>query len=280
VAGEVQAFAPMGSGYVVQLTDPDRPGARPLVRWVGADGTPGRSTWRSGYGLAVSAQGRAVAFTVRRGGVRVVDSEGDRVLRMPSAPVRGFTSPAAVLGEDCQESETSNGCAVMVNSDRRPVSWVVSSHGIVDTTGFRRVSTGRGRWVGGITQVFDTGTCSRMTRSARTRWRTCRNVLADIAPDNRHVIGTPAYADGFGPTTLHVLDLRTGERVRAWRAARDGSSATYFEEVWEDAEHLLVVTYQDREWAVVRLGLDGSMEYAVPPRRGTDLRRPFHLLTR
>jgi hypothetical protein len=277
---EVQAFAPMGTGYVVQLTDPDRPGARPLVRWVGADGSPGRRTWRSGYGLAVSAHDGAVAFTVRRGGVRVIDSDGDRVLRMPSVPDRGFASPAGVVGEDCREDATSNGCAVLVNSNRRPLSWVVSSHGIVDTTGLRHVSTARGRWLGGITRLFDGGSCSRMTRSWRTRWRTCRNQLSGIAPGNRHLIGTPAYADGFGPTSLDVLDLRTGEPVRAWRAARDGSSATYFEEVWEDAEHVLVVTFQDREWAVVRLGLDGSMEYAVPPRRGTDLRRPFHLRTR
>jgi hypothetical protein len=280
VPGELQGFAPMGSGYVVQLSDPDRNGARPLVSWIGADGSPGRSTWRSSYGLAVSAQGRAVAFAVRRGGVRVIDSEGDRVLRMPSVPIRGIGAVAAVSGEDCKESATSTGCAVMVNSNRRQVSWVVSSHGIVDATGFRVVTTGRGRWTGGIVRLFDAGSCSRMERGSRTRWRTCRNQFSDIAPGNGHVIGTPAYADGFGPTSLDVLDLRTGDRVRSWRAARDGSSATYFDEVWEDPEHLLVVTFQDREWAVVRLGLDGTMEYAVPPRRGSDLRRPFLLQTR
>ena len=44
---------------------------------------------------------------------------------------------------------------------------------------------------------------------------------------------------------------------------------------------MLVVTYSDGEWAVVRLGVDGSMEYAVPPRRGSsDLRSPFRLQTR
>jgi hypothetical protein len=41
------------------------------------------------------------------------------------------------------------------------------------------------------------------------------------------------------------------------------------------------VTYQDGEWAVVRLGVDGSMEYAVAPRRGSsDVRSPFQLQTR
>ena len=69
--------------------------------------------------------------------------------------------------------------------------------------------------------------------------------------------------------------------VRSFTAARNGRSATYFDEVWEDATHVLVVTYQAGKWAVVRLGLDGSMEYAVAPRRGSsDVRSPFQLQTR
>ena len=120
-----------------------------------------------------------------------------------------------------------------------------------------------------------------MMRSWKVRWKTCENQLADISPDNRHVLGTPAYADGFGPQDLDLLSTADGSVVRAYASARDGSSATYFDEVWEDAEHVLVVTYQDGEWAVVRLGVDGSMEYAVAPRRGSsDTRSPFRLQTR
>ena len=44
---------------------------------------------------------------------------------------------------------------------------------------------------------------------------------------------------------------------------------------------MLVVTYQDGEWAVVRLGLDGAMEYAVAPqRKSMDRGTPFQLQTR
>lgn len=273
--GTLRELAPMGSGYVVQTG-----GARPpTVRWIAADGTPGPREWRTGYGLAVSPGGGAVAFTVRRGGVRVIDSEGDRVLRMPPVPGRrGFNSPATVTGEDCQESDTSNGCAVTVNSTRRPVSWYTSSHGIVDRTPFRAVSTARGRWSGGITSTSDTGSCSAMLRGTRSRWTTCRNVLSVISPDTRHLVGTPAYGDGFGPTRLDLLDLRSGDRVRSWTPHPRGRSATYFGEVWEDADHLLVVTFQEGEWAIVRLGTDGSMEYAVAPRRDSGMmERPLFL---
>ena len=97
-------------------------------------------------------------------------------------------------------------------------------------------------------------------------------------PRQRHLVGTPAYGDGFGPTRLDVLDLRTGDRTRSWTADRRGRSATYFDQVWEDADHLLVVTFQAGEWAIVRLGTDGSMEYAVPPRAdGGDQEKPLYL---
>ena len=68
--------------------------------------------------------------------------------------------------------------------------------------------------------------------------------------------------------------------ARSFASARNGRSATYFDEVWEDAEHVLVVTFQADKWAVVRLGIDGSMEYAVAPRRRSmDTGTPFQLQT-
>ncbi|PKH43534.1 hypothetical protein SAMN05192575_108177 [Nocardioides alpinus] len=276
VPNNLVELAPMGSGYVVQ-TGLSRP---TTVRWVAADGTAGRREWRTGDGIAVSARGRAVAFSGRGGRVWSIDRDGDRVLRFSPVPITGRGTAVALFGEDCKESATSNGCAVYVNGAR---GWLTSSHGIVDRAPHVRLtSTGRGRWLGGITSVSDTGTCSAMLRDARVRWRTCDNRFSDISPDNRHVLGLPAYGDGFGPQTLDVLATADGSVVRSFASARDGSSATYFEEVWEDAEHVLVVTYQDGEWAVVRLGVDGSMEYAVAPRRRSmDVRSfPIGLQTR
>jgi hypothetical protein len=275
VPNSLTELAPMGSGFVVQTS-----GHHPTTtRWVAADGTPGRREWRTGYGLAVSALGRAVAFSGRGGKVWSIDDEGDRVLAFTPVPITGKGRAVALFGEDCQEDETSNGCAIYVNGAR---GWLTSSHGIIDRAPHVRLtSTGRGRWLGGITSISDTGTCSAMTRDARVRWRTCDNRFSDISPDNRHVLGLPAYGDGFGPQTLDLLATADGSVVRSFTAARSGSSATYFDEVWEDAEHVLVVTFQDGRWAIVRLGVDGSMEYAVAPRSGSsDVHPPFQLQTR
>lgn len=280
VAGRMNAFAPMGSGYVVQSFDTTT-AARPTTRWVSASGSPGRSSWRTGYGLATSPDGEAVAFTVRRGGVRVIDQDGDRVLRMPSIPSKQFGTPAHVTNGYCKEDATSNGCAVIVNSSRGRTSWYVTSHGIVDETGLKWVSTAKGRWTGGLTKILDAGSCSVMKRGQRNRWRTCDNQFGDISPDKQHVLGEPAYSDGFGPSDLDLLDLRSGALERSWASDRKGTSAVYFDAVWEDSTHLLVVTYQDAEWAIVRLGLDGSMEYAVAPVADDgDMETPFRLQVR
>ena len=275
VDNRVVEIAPMGSGYVVQSIG----GGATTTRWIDADGSPGRREWRTGYGLAVSAQGRAVAFSGRAGRVWSIDDAGERVLSFRAVPIAGRGRAVAVVGEDCKEDAAGHGCTVYVNGAR---AWRTSSHGIVDRVGrVRLTSTARGRWIGGITSLSDTGSCSAMLRGSRLRWRTCDNQLSDLSPDNRRVLGTPAYADGFGPRALDVLSTADGSVVRSFASARDDRSATYFDEVWEDAEHVLVVTYQADRWAVVRLGVDGSMEYAVAPRRGSvDTRAPFQLQTR
>jgi hypothetical protein len=271
-------LSPMGSGYVVQTLS--RAGV--TTRWIGADGTPGRHEWRTGHGLAVSPRGHVAAFAGRRGRVWTIDREGDRVFRFNPVPVTGTAHAVTVAGENCKEGEGDPGfgCSIVVNGPRR--AFYTSSHGIVDLVPrLRQVTTGRGRWLGGITSATDFGACSAMMRSWRVTWRTCDNQLSDISPDNRHVLGTPAYADGFGPKDLDVLATADGSVVGSFASARNGHSATYFDQVWEDAEHVLVVTYQDGEWAVVRLGVDGSMEYAVAPRRGSmDTWTPFQLQTR
>ena len=45
------------------------------------------------------------------------------------------------------------------------------------------------------------------------------------------------------------------------KPARQATVQTF---VWEDDTHLLATVYQQGEWSVVRFGLDGSMEVAVP----------------
>ena len=74
-------------------------------------------------------------------------------------------------------------------------------------------------------------------------------------------------ATGLSDGAGGLADLRSDEQHQ--------TSAVQL--TWEDASHALAVTYADGAWAVVRIGLDGTMEYAVPPREGSDFERPFFL---
>lgn len=275
VPGTLSEFAPMGSGFVVQT----RGARRTTTRWVAVDGTPGPRRWRTGDGLAVSPWGTAVAFSGAGGRVWSIDVGGDRVLSFAPVPITGRGRAVTISGNHCQEDETSTGCTIYVNGAR---GWYTSSHGIVDRVPhLRLVSTGHDRWLGGPTSVGDDGSCSAMLRSSRVRWRTCDHQLSDISSDAARVIGTPALADGLGPTALAVLTTSTGDVEARFVADRRGRSATYVDHVWEDDDHVLVVTFQAGRWALVRLGVDGTMEYAVAPRRGSvDDPAPFVLPSR
>ncbi len=106
----------------------------------------------------------------------------------------------------------------------------------------------------------------------RQRWRTCADRLVSFSPDGRHLLGTVGQLD---PRRLVVHGPRNGRFEAQW----DNVARQWLEQVeWEDAGHLLAVVRNPAVgWAVVRLGIDGRAEYAVPPvRTGSEL-SPFRL---
>lgn len=279
--GHLDEFAPMGSGYVVSTVDPDTGTA--AVRWIGSDGTPGQGRWRSTPGLSTSPGGSVVAWAGPRGAITVIDQTGDEVLTMPAIDnPSGELWTAGVLGEDCKEGRTTDaGCTVYVNDNGAdPTAWLSTSHGIVDRVpGLLRVGAVSEERVAGMIDATDTGSCWQVaTAGGDPLWETCDYSLSSFSPDATRLVAMPAYLDGFGPTEVAMLDAETGEVVAAWSHAE--GSATYFHPVWESAGSLLLVTYQDGEWAVVRLTEDGSMEYAVQPVAAGEDENPFRLTTR
>lgn len=273
--GSVSHFAPLDWTTLVQVWDAT---ANEELLYLMADNGDLVEPWPLDGGFAVSAGGNVAAWTDPDGEVHVTMSSGEGGVRalatVPGAPFR----TAGVLGEDCREGSTD--CTVIVVSlARQARTYAVTAEGVAEVTSVRGATTGSDELVGGVVSTSDTGTCSRLLRDLTEQlWRTCDHRLTDFAPDGAHLIGLPAYADGLGPTELAILDATDGSPVQSWIGTR--GSATYFDEVWEDDAHVLVVTYQRGEWAVVRLGLDGSMEYAIAPEPGEDLQRPILLEAR
>jgi hypothetical protein len=97
-----------------------------------------------------------------------------------------------------------------VNSTRSRTSWSVSSHGIVDTTGFKTIATARDAWTGVYTTFTDTGTCSTMLRNRKARWRTCDNAFSDISPAKQYVLGTPDRLEVTGSLAPSGVDREVG----------------------------------------------------------------------
>ena len=108
-------FAPMGSG----LRRPDRrQPARSTTRWVGADGSPGRREWRTGYGLAVSPAAGRRPSPARPG--RSGRSTSRATASSPSTPCRSpaRARPSRSSARTARRATASNGCAVYVNGAR------------------------------------------------------------------------------------------------------------------------------------------------------------------
>ncbi len=123
-----------------------------------------------------------------------------------------------------------------------------------------------------VTEVSDFGSCSDVRSTdepggvGETVWSTCDWQVSGFSPDGRWAYGTPAYADGYGPTTVAVLDAATGSVVRELRfGTGDRHGGTFMDAAWESEDTLLLrVESDDGRTALVRLEvLTGATELAA-----------------
>ncbi len=277
----ISEFAPFGDGWMVVVVDQDT--ARESLVSMSSDGAYDGRTRVSG-GFAVSSDGGTVAWTAPDGTVTTADRTGER-RTLGSVGAKGPYRTVGIIGDDCGPSRSEDAsCTVVVDTvGRRFGAYAVTSLGDVTTIpGVRTATTVSGTRVAGVHSVDDLApsSCSRVIDlpEARVLWETCDHTLDVVDPDGKTLVGLPSYLDGFGPSTLALVSMNDGSTLQSWTNGPD--SATYFDQVWEDGSHLLMRTYQSGEWAVVRVGLDGSLEYAVAPVAGEDLAAPFLLQTR
>jgi hypothetical protein len=273
-------FAPMGPGWIV--TSHDESGAA-YAQWVPESGVSTAQVYDLDGALATSSEGEVVAWAEPDGGVRVVQSDGEEAYDMRAIDAPGAYSAVAVTTEDCKEGHSSDaGCTVFVNTvGEQAQVWLTSSHGFAERfdEGIRTMTAWTDGAYAGITEVRDdTSTCSavRDPSTLSTVWDTCDNRLVDFSPGGDHLLGVGSIGDGFGDGQVSILDAADGTVLVDLRSDEDHQTSVV-QMAWEDDSHVLMVTYADGAWAIVRLGLDGSMEYAVPPREGDQFERPFFL---
>jgi hypothetical protein len=130
--------------------------------------------------------------------------------------------------------------------------------------------------VSGLTSIdeLEPGSCSAIVAAAtgQIRWETCDFTLEAFSPDGRYVIGTDAYHDGLGGTTVAILDATDGTVLVEYTTRDIGFTGA---SVWETNSTVLVTTYQDGQWYALRLGLDGTMSQVLDPVRAGDVDNPW-----
>ena len=85
-----------------------------------------------------------------------------------------------------------------------------------------------------------------------------------------------AYADGWGPGEVAILDAKTFKPVMQFDSGRDYGVQNA---VWDaDSDHLIATVYLDGAWRLLRLGVDGSIETASDAVEADDVSNPFRVV--
>ena len=130
--------------------------------------------------------------------------------------------------------------------------------------------------VSGQTSIdeLEPGSCSAVVAVAngQTRWETCDYTLESFSPDGRYVIGTDAYGDGLGGSTVAILDATDGTVLVEYSTRDIGFTGT---PAWETSSTVLFTTHQDGQWYALRVGLDGKVTQALDPVRAADVDDPW-----
>jgi hypothetical protein len=263
-------WAPVGDGAIgVAGTD-----SGPLLQRVSGDGTV-QTRSLDHFGLVVSPDHDLVGWLGNHRRPQVAEDGGTRTRALPRI-ARGRTI-AALRGEGTcrEEMPEGGGCTVFANGARRP--WLATSHGIVaPVRPMRSISdvNQRGR-VAGLAGGRGHECWGVYSADGHHAFSACGSYLDAFSPDGRRVLAEQSQVRWSSVRRFAVLG-GDGHVVRAWRFhAGPGRSLTQL--TWEDDDHLLAVLRAHGTWGLVRIGVDGTVEYAGAPVAGADEISPFDL---
>ena len=116
------------------------------------------------------------------------------------------------------------------------------------------------------------------TAAGHRAWKTCRYRLDAFSTDGRRVLAERTQAKWDSVTRVAIL-RHDGTVARAY-TFDPGPRRSLTRLTWEDSTHLLGVLRAGGTWSLVRIGVDGTVEYAVPPRAAVNEFSPFTLPVR
>ena len=271
-------FAEMEDGSRVWLTTHD---GSAYIELQNSDGGFDAPVPSGSFALAVNPTHSIAAWISPTGQVSVYEGRGARARTLGDPVPRTEWKPAAITGTSC-----SLACTVYVNGadaqgTRQPYEVTDAGTQPLHDGGYLVVNDVSDAGItAGFSDIADFRTCSKLLGGGEfAGFDTCKNQLLGFSPDGRLVWGTQTYYDGLGTSSIAVFDLQ-GTKLFERRSDETHQAVIPVPgPVWEDDSHLLVPTYQDGLWSLVRISSDGSMDYAVAPRKGPMESSPFVLPT-
>lgn len=228
-------------------------------------------------GLAVNDERNLVAW-IAPGGAPTVLQEGEAKPAVLPAPAGVDAGDAvAIRGHDCfnsPETVEGAGCAVYFRThDEKPTTFVASNHGFVEPDGnpIRYLTDADDAGEVGWTRVIDDlRTCSTYIgygegESTGPTWDTCAHLPLSFSPDGKHLLATgPVGFEGAGAGEIAFLDRADGKPL--WSVRNSPQSQVFITDMaWEDNDHALASVNDGKNAAILRVGLDGTMELAAKP---------------
>ena len=137
----------------------------------------------------------------------------------------------------------------------------------------------------GLTAIDElaSSSCSAVLQPAEAGstplWGTCKHTLDTFSPNGDYVLASDPFGDGIGAGVIAVYDAHTGALL-ADRRNTSESLVFYNSAVWEDETHVLFTRFEDGQWSMVRMDVDGAMEYAIAPQQGNQDNVPWRFETR
>lgn len=259
----VTSLSRINGGFLVGQSDD---GGNLNARFVPDQGDDSETRTLAG-GFAVSSQRQFGAFVETDGTVIVVDSTGSftEIGKLPGGKDVSY-SAVAVSDSACYTAESCSVWAVdngesstvwEVTPGTDPVKSELTGLIAVDAYGnnVRRLSYDDE--LGATSGYFDV--------DGNQVWKSSEYYPRSFSPDGTHLIAGPAYGDGYAEQQVTILD-NAGKPTLDLKSATDpdGNPVSVLQVVWEDDDHVLAVVAEGTRFAVIRFGLNGSREYAVP----------------
>lgn len=221
--------------------------------------------------IVTNAKRNIVAWIDKDGTPKALQDGQEEPVDVAKAARGESPDAVAVLGNDCvhgPETVPGAGCTVFYTVMRgtKPAPLLASNHGYVAVasdkiTELQDVSTRQA--MVGLVGSPGKKLCSRYEGEDGT-YTTCTVMPRTFSPDDAHLTGFPAeVTEGPAMDRITILNAKTGKPVLTARA--QNGKWTFWDAVWEDNSHVLLVVNRDNKFAMVRLGLDGSMERALAP---------------